>query len=78
MITSSLLTPSQWHKPLPITSKITGSYSYHNIVMSLHSHRPMHKPKEKEGKCKVIPLQIWIGPEGFRKLKLPYFKTIGT
>jgi len=38
----------------------------------------MYKPKEKAGKCKAIPLQTWTGPEGFRRLKLPYFKTIGT
>jgi len=29
------------------------------------------------GKAKVIPLQTWIGPEGFRRLRLPDFKTIG-
>jgi hypothetical protein len=30
------------------------------------------------GKGKAIPLQALIGPEGFRRLKLPDFKTIGT
>jgi hypothetical protein len=29
-------------------------------------------------KGKTIPLQAWTGPEGSRRLKLPYFKTIGT
>jgi hypothetical protein len=29
-------------------------------------------------KDKAIPLQVWTGPEGSRKLRLPYFKTIGT
>jgi len=29
-------------------------------------------------KGKAIPLQAWTGPEGFRRLRLPYFKTIGT
>jgi len=28
-------------------------------------------------KCKAIPLQAWIGPEGSRKLRLSDFKTIG-
>jgi hypothetical protein len=28
--------------------------------------------------CKAIPLQAWTGPEGSRKLRLPYFKTFGT
>jgi hypothetical protein len=27
---------------------------------------------------KPIPLQTWTGPEGFRKLRLPDFKTVGT
>jgi hypothetical protein len=27
---------------------------------------------------KAIPLQAWRGPEGFRRLRLPDFKTIGT
>ena len=29
-------------------------------------------------KVKAIPLQAWTGPEGFRRLRLPDFKTIGT
>jgi len=28
------------------------------------------------GKGKAIPLQAWTGPEGSRRLKLPYFMTI--
>jgi len=28
--------------------------------------------------CKTIPLQVWTGPEGSRRLRLPDFKTIGT
>jgi hypothetical protein len=27
---------------------------------------------------KAIPLQAWTGPEGFRRLRLPHFKTIVT
>jgi len=27
---------------------------------------------------KAIPLQAWTGPKGFRRLRLPDFKTIGT
>jgi hypothetical protein len=27
---------------------------------------------------KAIPLQAWRGPEGYRSLRLPDFKTIGT
>jgi len=29
-------------------------------------------------KSKAIPLQVWTGPEGSRRLRLPDFKTIGT
>ena len=31
-----------------------------------------------KGKGKAIPLQAWTGPEGYRSLRLPDFKTIGT
>jgi len=29
-------------------------------------------------KGKAIPLQVWTGPEGSRRLRIPDFKTIGT
>jgi hypothetical protein len=31
-----------------------------------------------KGKGKAIPLQVWTGPEGSRRMRLPDFKTIGT
>jgi hypothetical protein len=31
-----------------------------------------------EMKGKAIPLQVWTGPEGSRRLRLPDFKTVGT
>ena len=31
-----------------------------------------------QGKGKAIPLQVWTGPEGSRRLRLPDFMTIGT
>ena len=31
-----------------------------------------------KSKSKAIPLQAWTGPEGSRRLRLPYFKKIGT
>jgi hypothetical protein len=31
-----------------------------------------------KGKGKAIPLQALTGPESSRRLRLPYFKTIGT
>ena len=32
----------------------------------------------KVKKGKAIPLQAWTGPEGSRRLRLPYFMTTGT
>jgi hypothetical protein len=31
-----------------------------------------------KGKGKAVPLQAWRDPEGFRRLRLPDFKTYGT
>jgi hypothetical protein len=31
-----------------------------------------------KGKGKAIPLQAWTGPEGYRRLRLLDFMTIGT
>jgi hypothetical protein len=30
------------------------------------------------GKPNAIPLKAWTGPEGFRRLRRPDFKTVGT
>jgi hypothetical protein len=34
--------------------------------------------QDGKGKGKAIPLHAWTGPEGYRRLRLPDFKTIGT
>jgi hypothetical protein len=34
--------------------------------------------KYVKGKGKTNPLHVWTGPEGFRRLRLPDFKTIET
>jgi hypothetical protein len=34
--------------------------------------------KKNNKKVKAIPLQAWTNPEGSRRLRLSYFKTIGT
>jgi len=31
-----------------------------------------------KGKVEAIPLELWTGPGGSRRLRLPYFKTIST
>jgi hypothetical protein len=33
---------------------------------------------KRKDKGKAIPLQAWAGPGGFRRMRLPDFKTIGT
>jgi hypothetical protein len=48
--------------------------------MALGSIQPiteMDKGKGK-GRGKAIPLQVWTGPEGSRRLRVSDFKTIGT
>jgi hypothetical protein len=42
------------------------------------SHLVPTKLLVNKGKGKAIPLQAWTGPEGYRRLRLPDFKTIGT
>jgi len=32
----------------------------------------------EKGKGQAIPLQAWTDPEGYRRLRLPVFKIIGT
>jgi len=53
----------------------------------LFVHQLLHKHSNEvkgttvqilEGKGKVISLQAWTVPEGPRRLRLSYFKTIGT
>jgi hypothetical protein len=39
---------------------------------------PLIKNFDIKGKGKANPLQARTGPEGFRRLKLPDFKTIST
>ena len=31
-----------------------------------------------KGKGKAVPLEAWTGPKVSRRLRLPYFKTVGT
>jgi len=40
----------------------------------------MYNPRQTviKVKGKAIPVQVWTGPEGSRRLRLPDFKTVGT
>jgi hypothetical protein len=63
---------------LPTVSKVSGIFvriSQTAAVPPLRKQIPVY-PKLKKGK--TIPLQVWTGPEGSRKLRLPGFKTTGT
>ena len=46
----------------------------HDDQMPYHSYLPYKIHLHK----KAIPLQAWTGPEGSRRLRLSYFKTIST
>jgi hypothetical protein len=47
-------------------------------VVSYITEKDNVQKGEGKHKGKAIPLQSWTGPEGFRRLRLPHFKTIGT
>jgi len=58
---------------------------YFELCMSEAATWKMHRivndairTKHISKKGKAIPLQAWTDPEGSRRLRLPYFKTIGT
>ena len=52
-------------------------YVYVNRISNTYS-LDVQKLDGGEGKVKAIPLQAWTGPEGFRRLRFPDFKTVGT
>jgi hypothetical protein len=47
--------------------------STHGVLLGKSEGKQCHVSKGK-----TIPVQARTGPEGFRNLKRPYFKTIGT
>ena len=67
-------------------------YKHHFVyTMSFRHVSPPRKPSSgstahafqqrdqlNELKGKAIPLQAWTGPEGFKRLRIPNLKTIGT
>jgi hypothetical protein len=55
------------------------------VFVTIQSKYPSHILKVKKSALfvvqsmgKAIPLQAWTGPEGFRRLRLLVFKTVGT
>jgi hypothetical protein len=44
---------------------------------TIHNDRYSYSGKKVKAKGKAIPFQVWTGPEGSRRLRLPDFKTIG-
>jgi len=55
----------------------TAAQSNHSYIQINTLHQQEEQAKGK-GKGKAIPLQVWTVPEGFRRLRLPDFKTVGT
>jgi hypothetical protein len=50
----------------------------HQTRFPLKERKTEHVIKMGKGKGKAIPLQVWTGPEGSRRLRLPDFMTIDT
>jgi hypothetical protein len=59
-----------------LRSNITLNYAKTKISKTSLAALKVHKIKKFKGKA--ISLQVWTDPEGFRRLRLPDFKTIGT
>jgi hypothetical protein len=51
---------------------------FRDIIFREHQYRLKHIYIVSTYKGKAIPLQALTGPEGFRRLRLPDFKTIAT
>jgi hypothetical protein len=62
-----------WGSYLPLDG---GSKILPNVVTFLTKLCGVMLHKVVKGKA--IPLQSWTGPENFRRLRLPDFKTLGT
>jgi len=39
----------------------------------ISSHTQVQLTRKRKGKGKAVPLQVWSGPEGSRKLRFPDF-----
>jgi len=52
--------------------------TYLSVPRVAGSDLGLAQPSIQGVKGKAIPLQTWTGPEGSRRVRLPYFKTIGT
>jgi hypothetical protein len=60
--------------PQPLNSQeYDYALKFRSFDVKLHFAQPITKVKRK-----AIPLQVWTGPEGSRRLRLPVFKTVGT
>ena len=58
---------------LSLTRRV-GFFCYSILCLCIYTH--LYVLTYVKGKA--IPLQVWTGPEGSRRLRLPDFKTIGT
>jgi len=65
--------PYNWNL---ITSSERNAF-HHNFVQNASAAHPASYPVDT-GNGKAIPMQAWSGPEGYRRMELPDFMTIGT
>ena len=55
-------------------------YGTREVIGDIHHSSTITNPSTQEistqGKGKAVPLQVWSGPEGYRKLRFPDFMTM--
>jgi hypothetical protein len=79
-----IFTPTFTTKATLYSTKFARNYTHHTIQchnledhsMNLHCRENLHSYTPQKGKA--IPSQTWTGPECFRRLRIPDFKTVGT
>ena len=74
-----------WYQEVPrkhcVAISVSMSLKSHNVPCYVQSTVPYHdtmiiyRITLRYVKSKAVPLQAWSGPEGSRKLRLPYFMT---
>ena len=62
-----------FHSGNLLTHEVSGSY-----VLMPFQFSVIASYSDSKDTGKAIPLQAWTGPEGYRRLRFPDFKTIGT
>jgi hypothetical protein len=75
--TWKLFLPWRWKQETPSkrnSSTKIHNVTFHNSIILVFTQIKIWSNKGK-GKGKAVPLQVWSGPEGSRKLRFPHFIT---